>query len=123
MDQKMYMKLKDEAQKRYQSDLAAIERVWDLSQQAGNGNGAAPKNTGRTRAGASSDTIRSIVDTMAGEFSFKDVEKALKETSPDKGIGPRYVVTFLKRLEQRKYIEVVKRGGPNKGPTVYKKKH
>lgn len=121
MDRKEYMRLKEQAHRRYQEDVTAIERVWGLSQNGSQATGST-KNTARTRVGATSDVIRSIVDTMTGEFSFKDVQKALTESAPETKITPRYVVTFLKRLAARQYVEVTRRGGPNKGPTIYRRK-
>lgn len=117
MTEREYRRLRAQIQRKYEDDLAALDRVWKLSQSDRSTQGG---RAGRMSKGAVLGGVREAVRAMSGTFTLRDIEAWVRSNKPELSATARTTISgTLKRMVGRE-IEVV-REGAGKRPTSYKK--
>ena len=124
-----YERLKEQASRDFQENLAAIERVWLMSQAAAEVNGAASPTPRQTRVlpkqgtgrGKVLKAVRKAVKDLTVAFTFETVIDNLAAASPSLEVKKGSVNAALKRLVSKGELSIVSHGTGRKA-TLYKVK-
>ena len=116
MDYTEYKRLKDQIEEERQKKLAALEVVWQLS----NGSSSASSGeVGQSGKASKSDSIRKVIEGLAGDFNADDVQQGIKDHGV-RGVTRSQIINTLHRLCRRAELVVVKKG-QGRLPGVYRK--
>ncbi len=139
MNRAEYERLKRKADEDYRQNLAAIERVWNISQRLGEGESSPTRGAivasksneeqvsepfggnGRIGKGSLREAIRITIAALAESFTLPQIERTLKTKHPNWEIKRASVHTTLIRLVEEGEIEVVTQGSGRR-PSEYRRK-
>jgi len=121
MDAREYESLKQRAEEEYRQNLAAIERVWIISQANGAAVSAATpsapspnqkreKRTSRGKQTRIIQDVRTAIKSISGTFDFSHVVAQLAEEKPKLQVKRGTLKAILKNLSAKGEIEVVSQG-------------
>lgn len=133
MERVEYENLKRRIEEQRQQDLAALERVWALSQANGalagpNGTPSLPAKRTLPRArrkegakGKPLQAVRAAIENLSGTFVFSDVMYELTQQVPSVGVKRGTLKAILKKLSETGEVELVAQGIGRK-PSQYRRK-
>lgn len=129
MNERDYIRLKKQINERYQRDLEALERVWQMAQESNglvsisSSNRSYSSGDNVMRNEGLTEAIRSALRTFDDPFTVHIVINRVSELFPDLAESvrqkPASVSSALKRLEKFREIEVI-RVGSGKRPSEYR---
>ena len=107
MKESEFIKLRGEIDRRYKSDLYALDRVWRLS------NRTSPPKPGveNVKKGTVSKVVKAVVSSMDGNFTISDVFEAAAKIDPAMAKKANAIRTAFKRLLQNEVKTVSPKAG------------
>ncbi len=117
MQEREYLRMKREIEERCRQDLAALERIWELS--------GGPKQGGSSDGIKRGDLQNAIIRALGNfttDFTAEQMHARIRVTDPEIGekAKPSSVSSSLNRMDGSE-IEIIERGVGRK-PSVYRVK-
>lgn len=129
MNQREYLRLKEQIEKRYRDDLAALNRIWELSRRSDSESNQRQSHVApREEAAPAQDItspvrlVREALPPPGKQFTVKTIEEAIREAHPDLNgtLTQAVLSSTLRRMADGEGAEIrVHQMGRGRRPTVY----